>query len=145
MRKRPSSSCISLFSSKLFSTGKTFRSAFSRPSSTRILPSVAARTAHFSKTKKTVLERNIYYVSHEILLKKNLQILCKTSQIFIRINKIHRSSDHEEWQAIVLTVLYIHELDFYLVTVTQNGEREKNQFWCLVLTGKKNIADIDIY
>ena len=43
--KRPSSSCISLFSSKLLSTGRTFLSAFSIPSNTRTRPFRAARTA----------------------------------------------------------------------------------------------------
>ena len=37
MRSRPSSRCISLFSSRLFSTGSTFLSTFSIPSSTNTL------------------------------------------------------------------------------------------------------------
>lgn len=50
IRKRPSSSCISRFSSRLFNTGSTFLSAFSMPSRIRIRPSVAARTAHCKQT-----------------------------------------------------------------------------------------------
>ena len=42
----PSSSCISLFSSRLLRTGNTFLSAFSIPSSTSTRPSKAARTEH---------------------------------------------------------------------------------------------------
>ena len=49
MRKRPSSSCISLFSSRLLRIGKTLRSAFSMPSSTSTRPWVAACTAHCNK------------------------------------------------------------------------------------------------
>lgn len=48
MRKRPSSSCISRFSNRLFKTGSTFLSAFSSPSRTRMRPSMAARTAHWN-------------------------------------------------------------------------------------------------
>lgn len=51
IRNLPSSSCISLFSSKLLRTGSTLRSAFSIPSSTRTRPSTAARTAHYAKIK----------------------------------------------------------------------------------------------
>ena len=39
---------ISLFSNKLFKTGRTFLSAFSMPSRIRILPWLAARTADWS-------------------------------------------------------------------------------------------------
>lgn len=52
IRNLPSSRCISLFSSKLFRTGKTFLSAFSIPSSTRALPCVAARTALYGEQKQ---------------------------------------------------------------------------------------------
>ena len=45
---RPSSSCISLFSSRLLSTGNTFLSAFSMPSKTSTRPARAARTAHLT-------------------------------------------------------------------------------------------------
>ena len=45
MRSLPSSRCISLFSRRLLSTGSTFRSAFSIPSSTSTRPSDAAFTA----------------------------------------------------------------------------------------------------
>ena len=47
IKNLPSSSCISLFSRRLFKTGRTFRSAFSMPSRMRIRPLVAARTAHW--------------------------------------------------------------------------------------------------
>ena len=54
IKKRPSSKCISLFSSKLFKIGRTFLSAFSIPSNTRILPSTAALTAHCHTRETTV-------------------------------------------------------------------------------------------
>lgn len=45
IKNLPSSKCISLFSKRLFNTGRTLRSAFSMPSKIKILPSIAARTA----------------------------------------------------------------------------------------------------
>ncbi len=44
IRNRPSSSAISLFSSRLFSVGSTLRSAFSIPSNMSMRPFMAART-----------------------------------------------------------------------------------------------------
>ena len=52
MRKRPSSNCISLFSKRLFSTGKTFLSAFSIPSKISRRPSKAAFTALFRREEE---------------------------------------------------------------------------------------------
>mmetsp|Transcript_34231 Transcript_34231/g.54817 ORF Transcript_34231/g.54817 Transcript_34231/m.54817 type:complete len:296 (+) Transcript_34231:4051-4938(+) len=57
VRKRPSSKCISRFSSRLFSTESIFRSAFLTPSKTNIRPSVAARTA--GPSKNTALPERI--------------------------------------------------------------------------------------
>ena len=47
----PSSSCISLFSSKLFMTGSTFLSAFSTPSTTSTRPNKAALTAGYMESR----------------------------------------------------------------------------------------------
>ena len=47
----PSSSCISLFSSKLFRTGSTFLSAFSTPSTTSTRPNKAALTAGYMESR----------------------------------------------------------------------------------------------
>ena len=47
----PSSSCISLFSSKLFRTGSTFLSAFSTPSTTSTRPNKAALTAGYTESR----------------------------------------------------------------------------------------------
>lgn len=66
MRSRPSSKCISLFSRRLFKTGKTFLSAFSIPSRISTRPSVAALTALWSNVKH-IWELQTYFTNYCIV------------------------------------------------------------------------------
>ena len=60
----PSSSCISLFSSRLFRTGSTFLSAFSTPSTTSTRPNKAALTAGYMES------RIAFFVAHTFQRRK---------------------------------------------------------------------------
>jgi hypothetical protein len=78
IKKRPSSKCISLFSSKLFKIGRTFLSAFSIPSNTRILPSTAALTAH-CHTKETTAYTEVFSLIRKISVPYSLPLHCTTT------------------------------------------------------------------